>query len=92
MTVKIKIKKEPAYGPFHPSPRSQAIYGSSVETFGPYPQDYTTLKLYLAILCYYPTINFLKKSTKNEHSYKRMFVCSVFLHIIPIQLLQGAYL
>jgi hypothetical protein len=23
-------------------PRSQAIYGSSVETFGPYPQDYTT--------------------------------------------------
>jgi hypothetical protein len=24
------------------NPRSQAIYGSSVETFGPYPQDYTT--------------------------------------------------
>jgi hypothetical protein len=72
--------------------RSQAIYGSSVETFGPYPQDYTTLKLYLAVLCYYPTINFLKKSTKNEHSYKRMFVRSVFLHIIPIQLLQVAYL
>jgi hypothetical protein len=24
------------------SPRSQAIYGSSVETFGPYPQYYTT--------------------------------------------------
>jgi len=72
--------------------RSQAIYGSSVETFGPYPQDYTTLKLYLAVLCYYPTINFLKKSTKNEHSYKRMFVCSVFLHIIPIQSLQVAYL
>jgi hypothetical protein len=27
-------------------PRSQAIYGGSVETFGPYPQDYTMQLLY----------------------------------------------
>jgi len=26
---------------FKTLPRSQAIYGSSVETFGPYPQHYT---------------------------------------------------
>jgi hypothetical protein len=26
---------------FKTLPRSQAIYGGSVETFGPYPQDYT---------------------------------------------------
>ncbi len=25
------------------SPRSQTIYGSPVETYGPYPQNYTTV-------------------------------------------------
>jgi hypothetical protein len=33
-------KKE--YFSIHYLPRSQAIYGSSVETFGPYSQYYTT--------------------------------------------------
>ena len=40
--------------PFVLSPRSQAIYGSSVETFGPYPQYYTmyTINNCVIILSY----------------------------------------
>ena len=41
-------------------PRSQAIYGSLVETFGPYPQDYTRIifNFYLPIVTSeIPTVN-----------------------------------
>ena len=36
--MEIKVSLSPH---LYTQPRSQAIYGSLVETFGPYPQDYT---------------------------------------------------
>ena len=56
---------------FKLSPCSQAIYGSSVETFGPYPQDYT---MYTKLLRHH----FINSLIIRRQEKKRTFFMSVF--------------
>lgn len=67
-------------------PRSQAIYGSLVETFGPYSQNYTT---YHDIFIFYipiVTVDLLSVNKKTEHFF--MFGFNRSYLIIPTQSLQ----
>lgn len=65
--------------PYYTFLRSQAIYGSSVETLGPYPQYYTMVNL-----LYFKHFFILLYQHNNSQQKKRTFYMSAFLLFVFI--------